>query len=484
MPLVARLDTGPARLEGAQFAMSLVGLREQVVGAGIGQSLFLLLGATIIVLLIACANVANLFLARGLDRARETAIRAAVGAGKARLVRQSLIENALVAFAGCTVGVGLAAAARDALVASMPYNVPRTQEIAIDLRVLLFSMGLTTCTILITGLIPSLRDASARPVAVLTASGSQSRVTPRRHLGYGLVAGEVALSVVLLAAAALIGGSFLKLTAIDPGFDPTNVASFRADPPSATERLPAATAALLLEDLARAPDVVAAAITDTIPLGLGGAGRAVGIPGQGRVMSAFRAVTPRFFDVMRIELRAGRDFLASDDADAPPVAIVNERAARRFWPGAAAVGQKLDVFGPAPALVVGVVNDVRYSALSREPDIEVYVPHAQYLSGIGSIRHVVVRTTGNPVAVVQRLESRIREVTGNPVELLTALDTYVERSTHVPRFARCFSACWGFWPSCLPPSACSASRLTSWRAAAANWGSAWPSAPGRATSSG
>ena len=426
----------------------MIGLRDDVVGVGIGQSLFLLLGATGIVLLIACANVANLFLARGLDLRKEMAIRSAIGAGRARLIRQALVENSLLALAGCALGIAIAAAGRGALVAIMPYNVPRSDAIAIDWRVMLFSAVLAAGTAILTGLLPSLRSAAVRPVAILTSAGSQATTTSRRRVAHMLVAAEVALSVVVVVTAGLLVGSFLKLTAVDPGFTPRNVASFRANPASANGVLTTETALRLLDELSRAPEVVAAAITSTVPFEGGGSGAGVRVPGESKeVMASIRTVSAGYFGTMGMTLRSGRDFSPTDGREAPPVVIVNERAARLLWPGQPALGQRLQVWGltnyhtrggpvrAAPALVVGVVHDARYAALDREPQVEVYASLPQIAAVQGQALHIfVVRTTGAPVQVIQRLEPRIKELTGNTVSTLTALDTYISRSVHVPRF--------------------------------------------------
>jgi putative ABC transport system permease protein len=430
-------------------SINMLGLREDVVGAEIGQSLFLLLGATGIVLLIACANVANLLLARGLDLRKEMAVRSAIGAGRARLIRQALVENSLLALAGCALGVAIAAAGRGALVAIMPYEVPRSEAIAIDWRVMLFSALLAAGTAILTGLLPSLRSSAVRPAAVLTSAASQATTTPRRRVAHALVAGEVALSVVVLMAAALLVGSFLKLTAVDPGFTPRNVVSFRADPVSLTGDLTTGTALRLLDELTHAPDVISAAITSVVPFE-GGDGFAAGVrvPGESKdLMVNTRAVSAGYFRTIGMTLRSGRDFSPADGPGAPPVVIVNERTARHLWPGQPAVGQRLQVWGltnyhtpagpvrGAPAVVIGVVNDARYAALDRDPEIEVYASLPQSAKVQGQASHVfVVRTTGAPVQVIQRLEPRIKELTGNAVSTLTALDTFISRSVHLPRF--------------------------------------------------
>jgi len=429
-------------------SIAMLGLREDVVGIEIGQSLFLLLGGTGIVLLIACANVANLFLARGLDLRKEMAVRSAIGAGRATLIRQALVENSLLALAGCALGVAIAAAGRGALVAIMPYGVPRSEAIAIDWRVMFFSAVLAAGTAILTGLLPSLRSSAVRPQAVLTSAGSQATTMPRRRLAHALVTVEVALSVVVLVAAALLVGSFLKLTAVDPGFTPRNVVSFRADPASLTGDLTTRTALRLLDELTHAPDVIGAAITSTVPFDGGAFAAGVRVPGESEdVLVSTKTVSAGYFGTMGMMLRSGRDFSPTDGPDARPVVIVNERAARQLWPGQPAIGQRLQVWGltnyhtptgpvrAAPAVVIGVVNDARYAALDRDPEAEVYASLPQSAKVQGQAMHVfVVRTTGAPVQVIQRLEPRIKELTGNAVSDLTALDTFISRSVHLPRF--------------------------------------------------
>jgi putative ABC transport system permease protein len=330
----------------------------------------------------------------------------------------------------------------------MPYDVPRSEAIAIDWRVMLFSAVLAAGTAILTGLLPSLRSSAVRPVAVLTSAGSQAATTPRRRVAHALVAGEVALSVVVLVTAALLVRSFLKLTAVDPGFTPRHVASFSADPVSITGDLTTETALRLLDELTHAPDVIGAAITSTVPFEGGGFGAGVRVPGASKeVIVGMRTVSAGYFGTMGMTVRSGRDFSPTDGPEAPPVVIVNERAARHLWPGEPAIGQRLQVWGltnystptgpvrAAPAVVIGVVNDARYAALDRDPEAEVYAALPQSAKVQGEAVHVfVVRTTGAPVQVIQRLEPRIKELTGNAVSSLTSLDTLISRSVHLPRF--------------------------------------------------
>ncbi len=434
--LVKRFDAKHGLASEAE-PFRLITLRDAVVGVGIGQSLFLLLGATGIVLVIACANVANLLLARGLDVRKEMAVRSAIGAGRGRLIRQAFLEYSLLAAAGCALGIAIATTARDALVGVMPYNLPRADAIAIDWRVMLFGAALAAATAIATGLLPALRSSAVRPVAVLTSAGSQSTTAPRRRIAHALVAAEVALSVVVLAAAGLLVGSFLRLTAIDPGFESGNVATFSADPSVNTLRLSTDSALRVLDELARAPGVSAAAVSETVPFAGMNLGREVRAPG-GTVglMTRSHIVSPGYFAAMGIEIRAGRDFQRTDTPDGQPVVIVSERVARALWPGRAAVGERLNVLlkSGVPAVVVGVVNDVR-TALDRDPVPGVYLLLTQAVADGYRPYHVfVVKTNGAPVPIVQRLESRITEITGNAVTNLTALDTSVSRSVHVPRF--------------------------------------------------
>jgi hypothetical protein len=247
----------------------------------------------------------------------------------------------------------------------------------------------------------------------------------------------VALSVVVLAAAGLLVGSFLRLTAIDPGFTSRHVATFRADPSVNTLRLSTDAALRVLDELARAPGVSAAAISETVPFAGMNLGREVRVPGgTAGLMTRSHIVSPGYFGAMGIEIRAGRDFQPTDTPDGQPVVIVSERVARALWPGRSAVGERLNVLlrSGVPAAVVGVVDDVR-TALDRDPVPGVYLLLTQAVAdGYQPYHAFVVRTDGAPVPIVQRLESRITEITGNAVTNLTALDTSVSRSVHVPRF--------------------------------------------------
>jgi predicted permease len=405
-------------------------LRDRIIGAGVGESLFLLLGATVLVLLIACANAANLFLARATDRRRELAVRCALGADRWRIVRRRR-RNRSGGTGGALVGTGTMFAARNALVASMPYNLPRTDAIGIDARVLLFTVIVAIVTTALTGLLPALRAASAEPSAALSDGSGVVTGTGRRRIARALIVGEVALSMVVLAAVALLVGSFVRLVRTNPGFRPQGLVVLRVNSSRNVEQV---AAHQILAQLSATPGVRSAGIGP--PFGGGRVGYSVRFPGRPPTddmpMADIRRVTPWYFETMGIPLKDGRDFTPDDRKGSPLVAIVNETAARQYWTGASAVGQRIQSTQQEPATVVGVVGDVHHEGLDSAPVPEVYVPIFQ--EGIGGLVYVV-RTDGDPRAQIPLLQASIERLPGMRIPAPPqTMDEYILRSVHVPRF--------------------------------------------------
>jgi putative ABC transport system permease protein len=412
---------------------SVVSIRERVAGEGVGESLFLLLAATVVILIIACANVANLLLARGRRRQDEMAIRAALGAARGRLIRQVLVESAVIAFAGCALGLLATMWARDMLVAMMPRSLPRTDAIGIDWRVLLFAGGLASVAAFAAGLLPAYRTSLARP-----GSGALARMHTEaggQRLSAVLVAGQVSLAVTVLAAAALLAGSLVRLAGTDPGFNPQNVVVFdvraiagTGDQRSGDERRQA-----VMDVLRRIPQVEHAAFTEGLPLGGSRATYSLRLqdgPATDLPPIDHRTVSPGYFAAMGIPLLSGRDFTAGDRQGAPGAAIVNDMAARRLWGQRSPLGQRLSV-GGHEAEVVGVVGNVRHEGLDALPVPELYRPAAQ--SGGGGATYVA-RTSVPPGPVMRTLQSALETGAGVEVRDLRTLDEHVLRSIHVPRF--------------------------------------------------
>jgi putative ABC transport system permease protein len=408
---------------------SVVSIRERVAGEGVGESLFLLLAATVIILLIACANVANLLLARGRRRQDEMAIRAALGAARGRLIRQVLVDSAVIAFAGCALGLLATMWARDMLVGMMPRSLPRMDAIGIDWRVLLFAGGLASVAAFAAGLLPAFRTSLARPGS--RALGRMQTEAGGQRLSAVLVAGQVSLAVTVLAAAALLAGSFVRLAGTDPGFNPQNVVVFdvRAITGSGDQRSGDERRQAVMDVLRRIPQVEHAAFTEGLPLGGSRATYSLRLQdGQATDLPEIdhRTVSPGYFAAMGIALLSGRDFTAGDRH----AAIVNDVAARRLWGQRSPLGQRLSV-GGHEAEVVGVVGSVRHEGLDALPVPELYRPAAQ--TGGGGATYVA-RTSVPPGPVMRTLQSALETGAGVEVRDLRTLDEHVLRSIHVPRF--------------------------------------------------
>jgi putative ABC transport system permease protein len=438
--LAARLAAARPDSNAQWAAATVTPIRERLAGAGVGHSLWMLLGATGIVLLIACANVANLFLARGASRRRELAVRAAVGARPAHIVRQLLCESALIALGGTAAGLLLTLWARDAIVAALPPNLHRGGEVGIDQRVFLFTLAVGVFTALLTGLMPAWRGSLARPFDLLTAAATQHGSTHvRRRLTAGLVAAEVALAVVVLSVAGLLVGSFVKLRAVDPGFMAQGILTFTVarDPGrTATTHTDQALHEQILNALSTVAEVQGASAGEMLPLS-GNRSRygyeLADDPGAAsrRVHLDQRSVAPGYFEIMGIAVTQGRSFAASGDMGG--AVMINERAARELWPGLSAVGRQL-VNGASRSTVIGVVADVRHVALDADAVPEIYHP-----SRSSSRMTYVVRTAGEPRAHARAILSAVEAAV--PVRLadVGTLDQLVDASVRVPAFrARLF----------------------------------------------
>jgi len=397
---------------------------EAVVGSA-RTPLWMLAGAVGLVLLVACANVAGLLLARGEARRREMAVRAALGASPGRLVSQVLAESVLLAGAGGALGLLLAVWGVDGLLAVVGGSLPRSGEIAVGAPVLAFTLGISLLTALVFGLLPGLRAARTGPAGELR---SGDRAGSRSRLRGALVVAEVAVAVVLVAGSGLLVRSLWNLLQVDPGFDTEGVVAVRLDLPGSRypERDDIAPFFPRLVDRLRAlPGVASVSTTTSLPLAeglrpegfrrLGGPGDRAGDREEPSPMG-YVGVAPGYFHTLGIPLR-GRDFTAADRAGAPRVAIVDEALARTYFPGEDPVGQRIQVLASRPDDVpfelVGVAGAVRHEALGVAPEPTVYVPHAQMVEhGFRPPRSAVVtvRTEGNPTdlgAVLRREVARM-----------------------------------------------------------------------------
>ena len=392
-------------------AMTAVRLHERMV-SGIRPALRVLLGAVMLVLLIACVNVANLLLARAYGRGREVAVRAALGAGRRRLVQQFLAESLVLGIAGAGVGLAVAFWSTRALVALGPASVPRLREVTVDWRVLAFTLGSALATSVAFGLVPALASTGGVAARFITAAGRGSIGASGTAVRKMLVTAEFALVVVLLVGAGLLLRSYQRISAVDPGFAADRVLTFNLALPNA--KYPSTDAASrfvadYLERLGQGAGIDAASAVFGLPLADDfSASSSFLRPGETDSASSpslgMRIVTPEYFRTMKIPLRAGRLFDARDDAVGPEVAIINEEAARRYWPGVDAIGKQLHLgvrlvrgVRSGQKTIVGVVGDVKFGALDAATPPEVYLPHAQH--PVGDLT-IAVRTAGDPLSAV------------------------------------------------------------------------------------
>jgi putative ABC transport system permease protein len=404
-------------------------------------TLLVLLGAVGCVLLIACANVANLMLSRMLRRSRELAMRAALGAGRARLVRQLLTESTLLALFGGAIGLGLAAAGLDLLVKFTARFTTRASEVGIDATVLGFTLVASVLTGVLFGALPAL---TARPELAFVMKEESSRAGggggPRRARGL-LVVSQVAFSFMLLIAAGLMLRSFWKLQQVDAGFRAENVLTARLslnwskyDEDAKVRRF----GQDLLRRLEADPEVRSAALSFSVPLAQTPPfNRRFQIEGRpverdARPSLDFRVVSPRYFETIGQRLAHGRGFEDRDDERATPVAVVNQTLARHYWGDADPVGQRISFGGDSEPwiTIVGVVGDVRYYGLDREPAHELYRPFAQN-PGWGA---VMIRTRAEPLGVASLLGRAVRAIDPEqPVDRIRTLAEVRSESVASPR---------------------------------------------------
>lgn len=381
--------------------------------------LSILFAVSLGVLLIVAANLANLLLARATGRQKEIAIRLALGAGRARLIRQLLTESLVLALAGGGLGVIVAHTGSTLFKYFLPPTyLPIGYTFEVDGRTLLFTLAVSLLSGVVFGLVPAFQASGLNLNASLKEGGRTSGGTlPHHRLRGALVVAEVALALMLLVGAVLCLQGSRRAQAVDIGFDPrqTLVAGLRIGMNGYTEETAPGFYRRLQERLAAMPGVQEAAFASWFPLGFeGGSSTGLEVPGYERkpnedVGAQYAVVSPRYFDAMRIPLLAGRDFTDQDDTSRPHVAVVNETLAKRFWPGLDPLGRKFTIWGGRRELtVVGVVKPGRYRTLSEPARPFLYVPYQQGVPDLNL--GVVLRTEGNPASFAQALRQEIRAV--------------------------------------------------------------------------
>jgi putative ABC transport system permease protein len=424
--------------------VNLVPLQEQLVGES-RRALLVLLGAVAFVLLIACANVANLLLTRAVGRASEMAVRMALGAGRARLIRQLLTESALLAGGGGLGGLLLSLWGVQILKAFLSRNalLPRGETVGVDGRVLAFTIGISLVTGLVFGLAPGLAASKTDLNDALKEGGRRAGGGAHNHrFRRALVVGEVALALVLLIGAGLMIQSFLRLRRVDPGFRPENVLAADLSLPSSryqTGRQVSNFQHQLLDRISTLPGVRSVGAAAYLPFSGTNNSWTIQIEGRpplpaGRWLEpGWRPITANYFQTMGIPLVKGRDFSATDDETAPGVAILNEAAARAYWPGEEPMGARFK-HQQRTYSVVGVVKDVRHVGLDDEAKPEIYYPYSQ-LPIVWRGTTLVARTEFAPEQFAAALRSVVKELDKDqPVYNVRTLEGLIDKSVLRPRF--------------------------------------------------
>jgi len=437
---IARANHGPTN---HVVGVALVPLHEFVVGDA-STPMLVLLGSVAFVLLIACANIANLQLARSEARQKEMAVRAALGAGRTRMLRQLLTENLVLAMIGGTLGVLFALWGVDALVAASPPDTPRLSEVTVDARVLGFAFVITILAGLAFGSAPAWALSRARLNDTLKRDLRGTQGARHRALAT-FVASEVALAVMLVAGAALLVTTFVNLRAVPPGFDPDGVATVPISIPEAKYADAAARrrfVADLVQRVESIPGVTAAGVVNALPLSGDNSSTTItieGVPfvdGPNRPNTNDRPTTPGYLEALRIRLLRGRPLSERDRADTPYVALINETMAARFWPGQDPIGRRFKRGRPqsrSPWItVVGVVADIRHSALREPPRQEMYVPFDQAPEDFVVL---AVRSRLAPAQLRKPLQSALLQIDPDvPLTNLRPLSETVQGSLAMSRF--------------------------------------------------
>jgi putative ABC transport system permease protein len=431
----------PDKVEG--YTVRAIPLLDSIVG-DMQRPLLILFGAVGLVLLIACVNVSNLLLARATTRTGEIAVRAALGAGRWRLLRQLLTESIVLSLIGGAAGLLLASWGVRALMTVAPDDLPRAGGVGIDGTVLAFSFALSVLAGVLFGGVPAL--IASRPdltVFLKDVRRGGGSAGGGRRLRAVLVAAQVALALMLLAGAGLALRSFNRLVHVDPGFQTPGVLTLRISLPEGSYPTRASNVQFYRDYVDRVrqlPGVLAAGAVHIPPVtrsGFGGTFTIYGRPdGSDEGNAQVRSTTPGYLEALRIALKAGRTFDARDSESAARVAIVSETAARQFWPGENPVGKQIRIHVnervAAPREIVGVVGDVRTRGLELAPVPVIYVPHAQYG---GDSMTIVARAAGDPASLLPAMTAALRSIDPNvALSRAQTMDDLIAANVAEPRF--------------------------------------------------
>jgi predicted permease len=432
--------------DASNWGLLATSLNELVVGK-IRPALLVLLGAVAFVLLIACANVANLMLARAATRQKEIAVRTALGASRLRVMRQLLTESVLLALVGGGIGLLLAMWGVDLLVKLNEDKIPRAHEIGLDANVLLFTLGVSVLTGVIFGLAPAFQTSKIELQDTLKEGGRTGKAGMRRGVRGALVVAEVSLAVVLLVGAGLLIRSFFELQKVSPGFRPDGLLTMQVSLPQTKYPEPAQREQFVrrtLEEVRALPGVKSAGVGTVLPMGGNQQSGSFNIEGRQVAMNESMPHGDRwrasadYFETLNIPLVSGRYFTERDTADAPGVALVDEMLAKKYWPGEDPVGKRISFEGgqqqPRWREVVGVVGHVKSTSLEGEPRGQYYVPYAQ--SPQTGVFLAVRAEAGDPAALAPAVRGAIRAVDADlPVYRVTTMERLVSDSLAQRRFA-------------------------------------------------
>jgi putative ABC transport system permease protein len=433
---------------GSANQMIALHLHDEVVGS-VRRKVLVLSGAVMLVLLIACANVASMLLARAIARRKEFAMRAALGASRSVILRQVLTESLLIAFLAGTLGAAIGWAATRIFAVAGSSQLPSGIPIGVDLNVLLFTASISALAGVLFGIVPAFQLSQVDLNSTLRDAGQGvSSSYPRSRLKNLLVVGQVALSLLLLIGAGLLLRSFEQLLRVDPGFDVHSVLAMNISLSTTKYAKPDQQIAFFDDVVRRVsalPGVSSAAISAALPLSWKRITPVLpegqpDVPLAQRPFVDIEAISPEWFKTMRVPLRGGRTFSPADDASAPPVVIVNETFARQFWPGASALDKKV-IIGRRlqPATVVGVAVDVKNKGIEQETQPQLYLPFPQLP---WSDMNLLVRTAVPPLQAASAVRNQIASVDGDqPVTDVKTVEELIDDSRAQPRFTMLLVSC-------------------------------------------
>jgi putative ABC transport system permease protein len=434
----------------SDWTLKVTPMNEKVSGR-IRPALLVLLGAVGFVLLIACANVANLLLARAASRIKEVAIRSALGATRRDLLRQLMAESILLAVVGGAMGLGLAWLGMKGVVALKPANVPRITELRIDGLVTLFTLGVAIVTGLVFGLVPAIQTSRANLQETLKEGGRSGSADRSGHtMRRVLVVAEVALALTLLTGAGLLIRSLVLLQGVSPGFDSSNLLTFNVVIPSSKYRSDTALVQYwerAIESVRAVPGVTSAGITSTLPFSGNWSTGSFSVegyqpaPGKPGPWGDQRVVSPGFFPTLKVPLLKGRNFTEQDGTTGAQVVIVDEEMVKRYWPNADPLGKRLTFNDPRRdsvvkwMTVVGVVGHTKHEGLDAENRVQLYHPYHRF-GFIGNGMSFAVRTVGDPNQALPAVRAALHGIDQDvPISNIATMDANIENSMGQRRFA-------------------------------------------------